>query len=327
MAGVPAVPRPTTAALVGDLSPARATATAGATPSPARVTATAGATADVPRWQDAYVLMATGRYAAALARLQPLLGTAAEVASAAYRLRASVWRQLGLYDRGEADGARAVHLAGEVDDPAHRAELRAAALTGHVADAVGRVQSGDATAAGVLDERLLAARRCLAALDPAVPQRWRHVVRLGWVAGEVALTRGEAAEAELRLVEARAAARDADAPRHVAKSVLFLAGVAAASGDSPAADRLADDAARTARGSGALPLVWPALLIRAEVSPDVDAARALQGQAARILHAQLRDLPEAVGVDVARRHPCRWLLDEHPGGSDAGQTTPPAALR
>lgn len=296
---MPDVPRPSRLALVGALGSALPD----------------DATADSPRavWQRAYVLAAMGRYADALTDLGGLVRHEdAATASAAHRLRASVWRQLALYDRAEDDGGRALNRAAQSQDG--RPELAAGAAVGHVADAVGRLQAGEVGADAVLDDRLASAQARVRALPADVPQGWRHHVRLGWVAGEVAITRGDPGAASTAFTQALAAAQVAGAVRHVAKSTLFCAAVAAARHDAGVADQLAAEVVGAARRIGALPLVWPALLIRAEVAAVPAAVAAHHREAGRVLHGQLQGLPAALREDIGHRHPAAWLLREHRSG-------------
>ena len=201
-------------------------------------------------WLLGVALAASGRYGAALAVLQPVLhpgergGQVPEVlvfGALAGATVASIHRQLGRHDAAAAYDGRGLALAAGSAEAAFDCRL------GLAADAVG--VGAAATAATELARA--------AALVPAGEQWWRQRVRLDWVRAEVALL-GERADAAVQAARSaldRAAA--AHAPRHVAKSLLFL-GVAQLQVSDPTAVETLQRAAVLAESLGTVPLVWPA---------------------------------------------------------------------
>jgi tetratricopeptide (TPR) repeat protein len=227
------------------------------------------ATADGARalWLSGVALGALGRYGEALNLLAPPGGPAIPVhgqpryASLAASTAASIYRQLGRHTDAEALDQRALALAGTADDAVFDARL------GLAADAVGLHRGTDA-------RRLL---REAAAVVPA--GSWRHGVRRDWVAIEVALLDGDPSSAAATARRAVDAAVDAQAPRHVAKSLLFLGAslvteLRAAGGRADEAATVLRRAAALAEGLGALPLIWVArALLGALLTPtDPDGA-------------------------------------------------------
>lgn len=244
------------------------------------------ARAGTASWLLGVALGACGRYGEAEQVLTPLLPEAptaalpappwALPASLACSTLASHRRQLGRHAEAEVLDVLACRVAEPLGPQAGPA--LADALVGLVADAVGR---GDAAAA---TRRLDRARTFL---DSCPALGWRPRVRLGWVRAEVALLgrRGDvaaaAAEAALR------AAQRARAPRHVAKSLLFL-GVARAGADPAEAVALLYRASAAAEGLGALPLVWPC---RAVLAGLLDAGDPRQAAGCRaVAAAAVRDI-------------------------------------
>jgi hypothetical protein len=160
-------------------------------------------------WLRGVALLATGRYEAAERALEPWLparaavGEAGRFRSLAASAYASGLRQRGRYD--DAAGYDGLALAAAGDDP----ECRSDALVGLTADAIGR-----ADAAGAADR--------LAELDKLPDVGWRAAVRRQWVSCELALLTDRRSDA---VAAGRAALRHAEwaqAPRHIAKSLLFL---------------------------------------------------------------------------------------------------------
>jgi tetratricopeptide (TPR) repeat protein len=228
-------------------------------------------TSDAARalWLSGVTLGALGRYGEALDLLAPTTGSAIPVhgqpryASLAASTSASIYRQLGRHADAEALDQRALALAGTADDAVFDARL------GLAADAVGLHRGTDAR------NRF----RVAAAVVPA--GSWRHAVRRDWVAVEVALLDGDAGTAVVTARRAVAGSEEAQAPRHVAKSLLFLG--ASLLGEQRAAGGRADEAAAVLRRAGslaeglsALPLVWVAraLLGALEGATDPDGAAA-----------------------------------------------------
>jgi hypothetical protein len=125
------------------------------------------------------------------------------------------------------------------------------ARLGLAADAVGLHRGTDA-------------RRLLREAAAVLPDgSWRHRVRLGWVTTEVALLDGDPASAAATARRAVEESEAAQAPRHVAKSLLFLG--ASLLGELRGTGGRADEAAVALRraatlatGLGALPLEWVA---------------------------------------------------------------------
>ncbi|HEY3502222.1 MAG TPA: hypothetical protein VGN37_05450 [Actinocatenispora sp.] len=170
---------------------------------PARASALLGAHPDTPRtaWLRTVALLAAGRYddaadtpaPAGTGRWPALLGAAL----------ASVARQRGRYAEAARLDAGALAVAGA------DAEARADALVGLTADAVG---GADPDTAAVR----------LAELDTVVGTAgWRAGVRRGWVACELALLTDRPADAAAAARDAVRRAELAQAPRHIAKSLLF----------------------------------------------------------------------------------------------------------
>ena len=199
-------------------------------------------------WLLGVALGACGRYGSALAVLEPLAERAAVdhparrlFASLAASTAASVYRQLGRHEAARDLDEQAQTLAGDAAEALFDARL------GLAADAVGM---NDADTA----------RSCLEQATALLEGRsdwWRQRVRVLWVRAEVALLTGDPASACKAAETAVTLAEGSGAPRHVAKSLLFL-GVAQVQGGDP------DEAAATLRRAstlseslGCLPLVWP----------------------------------------------------------------------
>ena len=227
----------------------------------------AGNAADDParlavRWLTGVALGSLGRYGQALAELEPLLGRPGaglpDTALMHERLFAgygagtvaSLLRQVGDHAGGESldrwglDVLAGLAVAG--------AEAWADCAIGWAADAVGLGQ------AEVAMQRLQAAADHVARCPP---EQWRVRVRLGWAVAEVALLTGRPGDAVTASRQAVLGAERARAPRHVAKSLLFL-GVAqleaADDGAAPVAVGVLRRSAMLAEELGLLPLVWPA---------------------------------------------------------------------
>ncbi len=173
----------------------------------------AGTVSARSRWLRGVVLLALGRFAdaeAVLGAVRPgSAGVPDDVAALALAARASGLRQRQRYREAVRLDRLAYGMAGDV------AEARADALVGLTADAVG---AGDRDAATGWSAEL-------AGLLPGsvvdCPAGWRAVVRRHWVACELALL---ADRPEAACDAARAAVCDSElmqAPRHIAKSLLF----------------------------------------------------------------------------------------------------------
>jgi hypothetical protein len=205
-----------------------------------------------------------------------------------------VQRQLGRHAEARAWDEGALEAA------VGNAEVEGEALLGLGSDAVGLGEL--AVARHTLDraQRHLTER----------PLWWRQQIRLDWLRAEVALLNDDPGQARSASQRALANSEAANAPRHVAKSLLF-AGVAAAAQDqsSAAVDLLARSAV-LAEGLGARPLVWPSrgLLgaLLAESSPQ-DSQRCLQ-TARNVIRAIAAELPPVLAEPWLSRQDIRNLL-------------------
>lgn len=169
---------------------------------------------------------------------------------------ASLHRQLGDHATARTWDSAALAAAQPLGEPGAEAVMDA--LLGLAADAVGLGERGEAEAGLVRAEEVVTGRHA---------PGWRPTVRLAWVRAEVALLSDQPEVAIQRASEALRTSEQAQAPRHVAKSLLFL-GVAQASGTAPGeppARTSAASAAVTLRRAASLaenlaatPLVWPA---------------------------------------------------------------------
>jgi ATP/maltotriose-dependent transcriptional regulator MalT len=200
---------------------------------------------------------------------------------------ASVNRQLGRHAEAlEIDGY-ALQIAG--DSP----EAQVDARIGRVADLVG---VGDRSAAGAeLAE--------LDALLSARPDWWRQRVRADWVRAEVALVHDDASAALTASRRAVEAAEVADAPRHLAKGLLFEGVALIQSGDEVRAAEALRRSVLLADRLGALPLLWAGRgvlgALIAETDPrESDLALASARNTVRLIAA---DLPEAYAADWLAR--------------------------
>ncbi len=252
---------------------------------------------------------AVGAFGAASASLRPLVEAegAGPYRSLAASTLASHRRQLGRHADALALDERALRTAAGDPDAVFDA------LLGLAADAVGL---GDAAAAA---HRLGAT----APLVPGGPTGWRHRVRRGWVATEIALLTGDPGSAVAAAAAALTDARAVSAPRHVAKCLLFLGAshhVAHRDGTgvTPAPDTLAEpashgdaadstlaEAEQHAERVGALPLLWVAAALRAdraELAGDPAAAAVRRSRAA--------DTVRAIAVGLSEDDRDRWLFRE-----------------
>ncbi|HEV7756760.1 MAG TPA: hypothetical protein VGO94_12980 [Mycobacteriales bacterium] len=245
-------------------------------------------------WLSGVALGALGRYGAALDLLAPAGGPAIpvdrvpHVASLAASTAASIYRQLGRHADAEELDRRALRHAAQAARGELGAEARFDARLGLAADAVGLRRTADAPR--LLEEA--------AAVVPTAS--WRHRVRLDWVTTEVALLDGDPATAAATARRAVTTSETAQAPRHVAKSLLFLG--ASLIGELRATGGRADEAADALRrsvalaeGLGALPLLWVArALLGALVAPtDPDGAAASLRAARAAVSGIAEGLPTA----------------------------------
>lgn len=230
------------------------------------------------RWLHGVALGACGRYGEAL-ELVELIPQGTPEFSMARSLRGSLLRQIGVHDLALLADREAMSSAAT---PGAAIE----ALTGLSADAVGLQDAVSAAStlgqAGSLLDRVAA--------DPAAAATWwRHRVRLEWVRCEVALLESRPGEAADHAAAALAAAEAATAPRHVAKSLLFVGVAQIESGDPAAALPTLRRAAMLSSSMGFQAVAWPihAVLSALLQSSDPNAARDHAVQASTIT-AELR---------------------------------------
>ncbi len=222
------------------------------------------AEATAASWLLGLSLGASGRYAQAIDTLAPLLDAAAADAAPESRLfgalagasMGSVYRQLGRHDDARAYDEQGLNYS----DGAGEAGF--ACRRGLAADAIGLGES----------DRAHAEAEAAATLLPDRPTEWwRQRVRFDWVRTELALL-DEDHETAIEAAEAAVArAERARAPRHVAKSLLFLGVAQVQHGDDAGVASLRR-AATLAEGLGALPLVWPARAVLGAVLAGTDDA-------------------------------------------------------
>lgn len=176
------------------------------------LTSLTGRSAVYERWLRAVALGACGRYGEALDIAEQIVPGTPEY-SMARSLRASLLRQLGIHDLALVCDREA--MAGAAT-PGAAIE----AMTGLAADAVG-LQDGLTAATMIAQAQSLLDR--VSAEPASAPTWWRHQVRLRWVQCEVALLGSDAGAAIDHASQALQHAEIAAAPRHVAKSLLFVA--------------------------------------------------------------------------------------------------------
>jgi tetratricopeptide (TPR) repeat protein len=249
------------------------------------------AEATAAAWLLGLSLNAAGRYGHALEVLTPLLTSGEEqaappevrlFAALAGATLGSVHRQLGMHEAARSMDARGLALTDGTGEPAFACRL------GLAADAVGL---GDADAAH-------AEADTASTLLPDRPTEWwRQRVHYDWVRTEIGLLDEDAESAVDAADSAVERAERARAPRHVAKSLLFL-GVAQVQLGVPEGAGSLRRAATLAEGLGALPLVWPARALLGALLMDSDegesaaslgAARSAVLSIAGNLPADLRD--------------------------------------
>lgn len=223
---------------------------------------------------------ASGQFGSALEAVAPLWSDASPQAGAAHCLAGSIFRQIGDFHGATEHDEAALESIGSV---------QCEALLGRAADAVGAGQPD------VADRYLRAAHGMWQS------EWWREGIRMAWVDAEVALLRGDPSAALPGLRRALAQARRHNAPRHVAKTELFL-GVtlrtASATADAAAAEgeslRLLSEAATGAQQLGAVPLVWAIATVRRQWLLEAGAAveaRQAELAAARAAMTIAGDLP------------------------------------
>lgn len=252
-------------------------------------------------WLLGVSLGAAGRYGSALAVLGPLVEHGASApparrlfAALAAATAASVHRQLGRHAAGRVLDEQALALAGGAPEAVFDARL------GLAADAVGL---------GEVD----VARDHLGRADELARGRsdwWRQQVRLHWVGTEVALLTHDPAKAARSAEAAVTLAEASGAPRHVAKSLLFLGVAEVEQGDRAAAVATLRRAATLAESLGCLPLAWPSRAMLGAVlgaeAPD-EAERSLAGARSAVL-AIADDLPDDLRAEWLARPDIAALL-------------------
>lgn len=223
------------------------------------------AEATAAAWLLGLSLNAAGRYGHALEVLTPLLTSGAEpgappevrlFAALAGATLGSVHRQLGMHEAARGMDERGLALTDGTGEPAFACRL------GLAADAVGLGDSG----------RAHAEADAAATLLPDRPTEWwRQRVHYDWVRTEIGLLDEDAEGAVDAADSAVERAERARAPRHVAKSLLFLGVAQVQLGMAEGAGSLRR-AATLAEGLGALPLVWPARALLGALLMDSDEA-------------------------------------------------------
>jgi hypothetical protein len=200
-------------------------------------------------WLRAVAAGGQGRYGSAYRDLAELrrAGAAGRLVSLAHSTQASFLRQLGWHALARGWDGRALALAGA--DP----EARADALIGLAADALG---VGRFAAAATL----LARADSAPTHAPPVPDRLG--VRRGWVAAELAMARGEGAQAvrhaeeAVDLARAMASGPIGTSARHQVKSQVVLAAALCAAGSTARASAVAEAALQDTGRLQLLPLRW-----------------------------------------------------------------------
>jgi Flp pilus assembly protein TadD len=240
------------------------------------------------RWLQGVTLGACGLYGEALEVVDRIPPGTPEY-SMARSLRASLLRQIGVHDLALVADREAMSSAAT---PGAAIE----ALTGLAADAIGLQ---DALTAGTM---LAQAGSLLERVggDPASgPTWWRHRVRLGWVRCEAALLNDDAA-AMGHAGAALAAAEAAAAPRHVAKSLLFLGVAEIESGRREQAVVTLRRCLRLTTTMGFQAVGWPAHAVLAALLKQEDP------QAAHAHFVQASAITSSLRAGLAEPLASRW---------------------
>jgi tetratricopeptide (TPR) repeat protein len=252
-------------------------------------------------WLLGVCLSTSGRWGSALAVLRPLLvdphgDVAAEmsperrlVASLAASTTASVYRQLGRHADARTFDERASAIAGA------SADAQFDAAVGLAADAIGVGDAAGAEARIAEAEILIGTRS----------DWWRQRVRLDWARAEHALLTDRPADAALRASSALSRAETAGAPRHVAKSLLFLSIALVEAGDTDEAIGTLRRCVTLAEPLGLLPVLWPARALIGVLSAERDPAASASAlaDAAATVRSLADDLPD----DAPDRLRTGWL--------------------
>lgn len=252
-------------------------------------------------WLLGVALGACGRYGSALAVLEPLAERAAVdhparrlFASLAASTAASVHRQLGRHAAARELDETAEQLAGDAAEALFDARL------GLAADAVG--MNDARTARSRLEQAT--------ALLEGRTDWWRQRVRVLWVRAEVGLLTGDPAAACKAAETAVALAEGSGAPRHVAKSLLFLGVAQVQAGEPDEAATTLRRAATLSESLGCLPLVWPCRAVLGALLDGTaaqESARNLAGARSTVI-AIADDLSEHLRVDWLSRPDVAALL-------------------
>lgn len=229
------------------------------------------ATAPTELWWRAVAAGGQGRYATAHADLAHLRRTAPQhpgLSSLAHSTTASLWRQMGWHARARHWDGLALRLAG------HHHQARADALVGLAADALGVGRFG--VSAALLD------------LARGLPSRLaRQEVRLAWVSAELAMARGDGAQA---VRHARAGVHTATSsgvsPRHRTKSHIVLAAALCTHAELDEARAVADAALADTDRWGLVPLRWAVASLLAGIGSAVHSeqqVKAIRADAAAVI--------------------------------------------
>ncbi len=248
-------------------------------------------------WLLGICRMATGHYGQALRGLTAMasdISVPDDLRALPATVVASIQRQLGRHAEG-LDWDR-----GALEAASGNPEALREALLGLGFDSVGL---GDLDGAR---DALEQAERVAEGQETA----WRQVIRLDWLRTELALLAGDRAGARATAGAALVAAEEANAPRHVAKS-LILAGVTETSlGQSRAAIDLLTRSAILAGELGSPPLVWPSrgLLSALLAGSDETASQYCLVTARTAIRQIAADLPVVLAEPWLDRQEIRELL-------------------
>ncbi|MEI7779531.1 MAG: hypothetical protein WCJ42_08875 [Actinomycetes bacterium] len=243
---------------------------------------------------------AVGRFAAGLevfATLRAMVVDAVEphrYASLAAAASAAAYRALGQHQLARSLDEEALGLSFGVAAAVFDARL------GLASDAIGLGDPPAATEQLELASELAAAR----------PDWWRQRVRLDWTRAELGIWQGRAGEALGFATAAVKLAEQSGAPRHVAKSLLFVGVSHVLEGDVQTATVALRRAGRLAENVGALPVVWPAraLLGRLLAQTDPGESSRQLASAKSVVERLTADLPEELRWDWLARPDVADLL-------------------
>jgi tetratricopeptide (TPR) repeat protein len=249
------------------------------------------ATVAAATWLLGVCLGASGQYGKAMATLGPVAAEAAKspsgnvFGSLSASALASVTRQLGRHAEALEIDDYALHIAGDAPEAVFDARC------GRVADLVG---VGDAVAA-------LAELGELERLLPGRPDWWRQRVRSEWVRAEVALLHDDHAGALAASQRAVQAAELSDAPRHLAKGLLFEGIALIQSDELTRAAEVLRRSVLLAERLGALPLLWAASGVLGALVADSDPAES------QIALSKARETVAVIAADLPQAYAAAWL--------------------